>query len=510
MLTGSQYQQTMLVKEKDIDIVVFGHSPGCILYSLITLQEIVFDFTVVPLTDISRVLDSQRYDPRALLLNKLYKGVILEDRTGIVQRIQEKVREIYGQVTFNTLQQYRQHVIYLQKFRKYFYNKFDKYPPVLQRALLNDWYTTITAAEAFKFVNYLHGPFQKLELLQDRAPEFLAEVEQVLDEARVRQNYQPVADYTNHYTTTRKVSQRPVPAPGALLTVDLEYDDFTLSHFVLTVLPVLRSDPGLGAAYRHCYLTPAKYYGKYSYQLCVTFQPDKGGIRYYALPGKLRALLTDQKTVNNLKMAVVPEDEVHKPGYASLEELRGILSAAVAGFIGETGGFHAIPVTQMAFRCLDMLRSNLPLQREDIEKANSFLWQNWAFTSGKIIRTTQLGTIKTRYEQSVREAAEYYDKHFSAYLPSIIESGFYQLPNGWDGLEASITRIIAELLDSAGEVEADLRYHALIPFSLTRPDAAYWYIVLAEEIFTSLNLAYKDRLFALYAFFKVEPIPTTT
>jgi hypothetical protein len=513
LLTGSQRENISLIKEKDIDVVVLSGTTGNMVHYILHEGGYIFDFALLPVTDISSVMDSECYDSKGVLINQLVKGIIIEDKYGLVRIIKDRATELYGKAVFGTTQLHRQQVLHLQKFNKYFQNRTDQYGQAARQSILCDWYTAITATEAFKLVHYMHGPFHKYQLLMVQAPAFMQEVTAALQEAMQNDNFKPVADYNLLYTNTMRAVNKYEPPAGADVTIDIGYENFSMQGFVAKALPALLENPDIAASYKYFFASPVKYYRKYQHKVCLCFSIQPGKMKYYALPPLVRSILESDTEIKDPKYSVLFDTRTEHRGSAIIEELRRGMSSGLSGHIQAGSDWDPHLLMHLGLTLLGVLQSATGIEKNDLFKAVACLMQNWIFGNPKPIRTSQLGTLRNKYEKAIKMAESYYSIKWASYLPSMVQSGLFHFPPGLvhlPGLVQSSARAFMEYPTPADGASSDISYQVCKSLQFGNVDAAYCYLTFAEEIFTFLNLGYPQRLMALYAYFKASGTSTDT
>jgi len=501
ILTGSQSLAKTFIDKRDIDIVIFNPNPGNIVYSIIPHDGFYFDVTILPLTDIANIIDNESFDPKGVLLNKILTGTILIDKNGFVKLISSIVSEIYGKSSYNISMLHRQQIADLKKFQKYFGAAENHHDGALLKTVLFDWHSKITAVEAYKLLNYLHGPAQKHKLLIQKNPNFLNEVNELATQALITGDFNKVADYNSSYCTTIRKVFKYEPQPNAKLIIDVGYDDFSLSHFILNVFCNLREHEVLQSCFERFYLSPVKYSKKYQNKVCIVFSLAEPRVKYYKILSIVRAYIFNNAGLQNPRVSVWFDENEAIP---AIHNLRLDISRMIFMDFLEKAELNTSVRMNLIFECLDKLRLAINLNQSDLLLVYSYLMQNWIFYNGTAIHTKNLAIITDIYKKSTQACQSYYLSQWSSVLPSMIQNKIFNVPAHLSQLSSAIA-MTAEHIDksescSTRDFKSTITYKACETFGFDDVRTSYWFIILIEEAFQSINLSYLQKQLAFYCY----------
>jgi hypothetical protein len=271
MLTGSQLNNDKINEHHDVDIIIFDSQFSVVSPFSLVIDNIRYDFTQFPYTDIPNILLNEFADPRGTLLSMLVKATILKDSENqILQAVQIIAKNYYEQINPTNYEDFHASLRELVKMRKDMDRENDHHRRFF---LVIEFAAVITNAELIKLTKWNNLGKHKADFLKESNPDFVNKISSLVEDA-IGDNtaaLSPIGTYIDYYVSLPATYHSPSLKKRKLI-IDFDYDNFSLESFILDLLPLLNNDQRTKEAFQYFYLSPANYKKIYKRKLSVVFK----------------------------------------------------------------------------------------------------------------------------------------------------------------------------------------------------------------------------------------------
>ncbi|WP_158991107.1 hypothetical protein [Mucilaginibacter sp. L196] len=275
MLTGSQLNNEKINEHHDIDIIIFGTQFSVVSPFTLTIDNVKYDFTQFPYTDIFNTLLNEFADPRGTLLSMIVKATILKDSdTEILHTVQVIAKQYYEQINPANYEDFRASLKELIKIRKDMDRINDNHRRFF---LITEFATLISSAELIKLSKWNNLGKHKADFLKEFNPRFIDKVSALVEYSIVNNTSSAltrIGTFIDYYLSLPNKLHHPSLIKKRLI-IDFNYNELSYESFILDLLPLLQNDEKLWGSYKYFYLSPANYKRIYKRVLSIVFEIEE-------------------------------------------------------------------------------------------------------------------------------------------------------------------------------------------------------------------------------------------